>query len=473
MDDNIICPLCGYQRKDQDNNPEWQCPGCLAAYNKAQYGLFSLPEKKIDEFSLPQDMSKAYLLTEDSLYIFNNNLQKKIKKIEISENNLQFIIAELGIDPIKDEEKMLFETLPYEKLNVIKKNLNSNTSTSHANNETTNSPPNIKAKEGVEEENSLIEKQDDDKKHVNSNSDLYFWVGFLGLILLLIGVFSPIVSAPMIGDLNLFRNGKGDGIFILFLSSFWLVTFMRAGRIGLTILSVLIGGLILYDLVFTYNLMQNIKSDLTNQLAGNPFAGIANTMIGSIEMKWGWVLLLLGASLMLLSGIVKDKDVPSIIEDHPQSNIFINFFNGIAIILFVLPLYFWIFGVVNNTSKTSPSQLQTKQQDRSKNQSEIVSQIKSVNLTVLSSNVEAFDHLASDCLINVKVYGKINSSCTKASSIEDKLLPQLKMLGQELKKMGKENKGISSDLEMKLNTIIRHFKSGQKDLMTANTILSR
>ncbi|RUR12431.1 hypothetical protein [Legionella septentrionalis] len=472
MDDRIICPLCGYRRKDQDNNPEWQCPGCMAAYNKAQYGLFSLPEKKINEFSLPQDMSKAYLLTEDSLYIFNNNLQKKIKKIEISENNLQLIAAELSIGPIEDEEKMLFETLPYEELNIIKKNLDSNTSTSHAK-ETTNNPSNIKAQEGVEEEKDPIENQGDEKKHVNSNSDLYFWVGCLGVILLLIGIFSPIAAAPMIGDLNLFRNGKGDGIFILFLSSFWLVKFMRAGRMGLTILSMLIGGLIIYDLVFTYNLIQNIKSDLANQLADNPFAGIANTMIGSIEMKWGWILLLLGASLMLLSSIVKDKDIPSIIEDHPQSHIFKNFVNVFAMILFILPLYFLIFGEINNTSQTSPSLLQTKQQHRSKNRSETVSQIKSVNFTVLSSDAEAFEHLASNCLINVKVYGKTNFSCTKASKLEDKLLPQLKMLGQELKKMGKENKGISRDLEMKLNTIIRQFKSGQKDLMTANTILSR
>tara|TARA_Y100001956_G_scaffold54569_1_gene53513 strand:+ start:38 stop:1621 length:1584 start_codon:yes stop_codon:yes gene_type:complete len=472
MDDKIICPLCGYRRNEKDNNPEWQCPECMAAYNKAQYGLFSLPEKKIDKFSLPQDMIKAYIFTENSLYIFNNNLQNKTKKIEVSEKVLQLILDELDVAPIEGEGKMLSKTLSYEKLNIIKKYLNSNTSKFNPNKKITNNFPNVKTNQGVEE-NNTIEKQDDVEKRINSNSDLYFWVGFLGVILLFIGIFSPIASVPMIGNFNLFKNGEGDGVLILFLSSFWLMMFMRDGRMKLTILSFLIGGLVIYELIFTYNRIQNIKSDLANQLTGNPFADIAHTMIGSMEIMWGWILLIFGVSLMLLSSILKDKDMPSIVKDHPKLNVFKNFVNGIAIILFILPLYFWIFGVANNTSKTNHGQLQTKQKNSSENQSETVSQLKSINFTVMSSDVEAFEHLASNCLFNVKVYGKINSSCTKASSIEKECLWHLKMLREELDEIGKENKGISIDLEMKLNTVMRQFKSGQKDLMTANTILSR
>ena len=32
---NVICPICHYQRKMTDVNPEWECPRCLVAYNKA------------------------------------------------------------------------------------------------------------------------------------------------------------------------------------------------------------------------------------------------------------------------------------------------------------------------------------------------------------------------------------------------------------------------------------------------------
>lgn len=30
------CPFCHYQRKADDDNPAWECPSCLKAYNKHQ-----------------------------------------------------------------------------------------------------------------------------------------------------------------------------------------------------------------------------------------------------------------------------------------------------------------------------------------------------------------------------------------------------------------------------------------------------
>jgi hypothetical protein len=30
----MICPFCEYKRKNEDINPEWQCPSCNKAYKK-------------------------------------------------------------------------------------------------------------------------------------------------------------------------------------------------------------------------------------------------------------------------------------------------------------------------------------------------------------------------------------------------------------------------------------------------------
>lgn len=30
----VVCPACGYSRKESDNTPAWQCPRCEVAYNK-------------------------------------------------------------------------------------------------------------------------------------------------------------------------------------------------------------------------------------------------------------------------------------------------------------------------------------------------------------------------------------------------------------------------------------------------------
>lgn len=50
-------------------------------------------------------------------------------------------------------------------------------------------------------------------------------LGLIGSIVLFIGVFTPIVSIPLIGEMNYFQNGKGDGTIVLILAviSFILV----------------------------------------------------------------------------------------------------------------------------------------------------------------------------------------------------------------------------------------------------------
>ncbi len=48
-----------------------------------------------------------------------------------------------------------------------------------------------------------------------SNGQLKQMLGFLGSVLLFLGVFMPIVSAPIIGSLNYLQNGRGDGVIIL------------------------------------------------------------------------------------------------------------------------------------------------------------------------------------------------------------------------------------------------------------------
>jgi hypothetical protein len=50
---------------------------------------------------------------------------------------------------------------------------------------------------------------------------------FLGSALLFLGVFLPIVKLPIVGDLNYFANGRGDGVIVLVLAviSFGLVLF--------------------------------------------------------------------------------------------------------------------------------------------------------------------------------------------------------------------------------------------------------
>ncbi|WNO08479.1 hypothetical protein [Teredinibacter sp. KSP-S5-2] len=44
--DETTCQACGYQRKDSDTNPLWQCPGCERAYSKVNREVYSQEEVK-------------------------------------------------------------------------------------------------------------------------------------------------------------------------------------------------------------------------------------------------------------------------------------------------------------------------------------------------------------------------------------------------------------------------------------------
>jgi hypothetical protein len=45
-----------------------------------------------------------------------------------------------------------------------------------------------------------------------------------------------------------------------------------------------------------------MKAQMDDQLTGNPFRGLADMAYNSIQMQWGWAVLLLGAGLVTYAG---------------------------------------------------------------------------------------------------------------------------------------------------------------------------
>ena len=129
----------------------------------------------------------------------------------------------------------------------------------------------------------------------------------LGSIVLLVGVFTPIVSVPIVGSLNYFQNGKGDGIFILALAAISLVLAVTSHYEGLW----LTGGGSLAVLTFTFvqfQLMRHeIVSAMDKDLADNPFAGLARSAVDAVQIQWGWALLLVGVGMVLAGAVLQDE----------------------------------------------------------------------------------------------------------------------------------------------------------------------
>lgn len=164
-----------------------------------------------------------------------------------------------------------------------------------------NQPPQVSAGDG----NNIIENFN---KSINESIDLSKKqkLGIAGSLLLFFGAFTPIISMPMIGNVSYFHNGKGDGVIILVLAiiSLFLVFKNKYEKLFIT------GGLSLLILMFTFiNFqleMSAIKEEMEMSLADNPFRGIADMAMQSVQLQWGWAVLLIAVGLVFYSAICKE-----------------------------------------------------------------------------------------------------------------------------------------------------------------------
>jgi len=132
-------------------------------------------------------------------------------------------------------------------------------------------------------------------------------LGLIGSIVLFVGVFAPIISVPIIGNMNYFQNGKGDGTIIIVLAVVSTILVLLKKFKGLWFTG--LGSMAL--MVFTFLNFQmkisDIKAQMETELAGNPFRGITDMAMQSVQLQWGWALLIVGAALVIASAAIKDK----------------------------------------------------------------------------------------------------------------------------------------------------------------------
>jgi hypothetical protein len=133
-------------------------------------------------------------------------------------------------------------------------------------------------------------------------------VAILGSLLLFVGAFLPIVSMPL-GSTNYFDNGQGDGTFILVLAvtSTTLAITRAFGWLWITGLCSV--GLLLFTLVNFLNRLAQIRVQMQAELADNPFKGIADVAMNSVQIQWGWAVLMLGGVLIVIAAAMPPQRV--------------------------------------------------------------------------------------------------------------------------------------------------------------------
>ena len=128
-------------------------------------------------------------------------------------------------------------------------------------------------------------------------------VGLAGCTLLFVGVFAPIVRVPIIGNINYFMNGEGDGVVVMVLAliSLGLVLARRYEWLWVTGLGC--GGLLL----FTFMNFRQALTGMDSELDGNPFAAALGV---AVQVQWGWAVLGLGVACLLACAAMKRDATP-------------------------------------------------------------------------------------------------------------------------------------------------------------------
>ena len=132
-------------------------------------------------------------------------------------------------------------------------------------------------------------------------------LGLIGSIVLFVGVFAPIVSVPVMGNMNYFQNGKGDGTIVLVLAVVSLVLVMAKKYRGLWFTGLSSLTVMAFSFINFQMKMSEISAQMETELVGNPFRGLGDVAMQSVQLQWGWALLVVGAGLVIASAAIRNE----------------------------------------------------------------------------------------------------------------------------------------------------------------------
>lgn len=132
-------------------------------------------------------------------------------------------------------------------------------------------------------------------------------LGLIGSIILFVGVFAPIVSFPIIGTMNYFKNGRGDGTIIIGLALISFILTLTKQYKGLWFTGLGSLGIMAFTFINFQMRISQVRSGMQKELADNPFKGLGELALQSVQLQWGWAFLVVGASLIIAAAALKEE----------------------------------------------------------------------------------------------------------------------------------------------------------------------
>ena len=152
-------------------------------------------------------------------------------------------------------------------------------------------------------------------------------LGLIGSLALFIGVFTPTFSYMVGivdgGNISYFHSGRGEGIIVLILAGISLLLVLTGKFQGLWFTGLGSLAVMLFTFVDSQGWLPHFdfqfqgwfpQTDLESEIADNPFqeflGRIYSEAVHTVELEWGWAVLILGAAFVITSASMKDDAYP-------------------------------------------------------------------------------------------------------------------------------------------------------------------
>ena len=139
-------------------------------------------------------------------------------------------------------------------------------------------------------------------------------ISFIGSLVIIIGVFMPIMSIPMLQiTVSYFEGGKGDGVYVLIfvLISIIFTLLKNYKYIWISIVGII--GTMSYSYFNISSRKLELENLVNSKLENNPigeiFQSFAELAINSVKIEWGWIIIIFGVLIYVLVVLITIKDL--------------------------------------------------------------------------------------------------------------------------------------------------------------------
>jgi len=132
---------------------------------------------------------------------------------------------------------------------------------------------------------------------------------YAGAALLIVGLFMPVVTLPIVGGMNLLSNGTNElGIMLVVLAAASAILAANGRERDVIYPSAAAVALVVYAFARLELMLSQMRATLAQGLKDNPFAGLAQSAASAVQLQWGWLVLAAGSGLLLYAAFQSRRD---------------------------------------------------------------------------------------------------------------------------------------------------------------------